>query len=223
MKTLIFGSTGSLGSAIMDTIQDDFKITRVSVSDNDPATIKYGSPDYDQLIKNEEFNAVIWAGGLNTNDSIIDLNLEKLNELLEANLLFIVKSLSNLKNSSALAENCSLVIVSSIWQDFSRNNKFSYTVSKSALAGVVKSVATDLGKLGIRINSVSPGVVLNEMSRKNLSVEQIAKFKAETPLGRLISPEEVANTVAWLISNKSSGITGQNIVVDGGWTISRYV
>jgi NAD(P)-dependent dehydrogenase (short-subunit alcohol dehydrogenase family) len=110
-----------------------------------------------------------------------------------------------------------LAIVSSIWQLESRPGKFSYTVSKAALQGLVKSCALDLGPSGILINAVLPGVVDTPMTRSHLSAEQIAAITAQSALGRLPEPADIASAVAFLVSQVNRSITGQFLTVDGGF------
>jgi NAD(P)-dependent dehydrogenase (short-subunit alcohol dehydrogenase family) len=115
------------------------------------------------------------------------------------------------------------VILGSVWQNVARSNKTAYITSKSALTGLVRGLAVEFGPLGISINGVLPGVVESEMTRKNLSQDQIEKIATGTPGHLLITAEQVANIVTFLLSKDSSGINGQSIVVDNGWTISRDV
>jgi NAD(P)-dependent dehydrogenase (short-subunit alcohol dehydrogenase family) len=122
-----------------------------------------------------------------------------------------------------LAKNSRLLIVSSVWQRLSRKNKFSYSVSKSSIAGIVKSVTADYGKEGITINAILPGVIKNEMTLKNLSQDQIEKIESTTPLGKLVTPQEVALIATWLLSPDSSGIAGQSITIDNGWSDIRDI
>ena len=122
-----------------------------------------------------------------------------------------------------LAPTSRLLIVSSVWQNLSRKNKFSYSVSKSAIAGMVKSVTADYGIKGITINAILPGVINNEMTVKNLSQDQIRKIESATPLGKLVTPQEVASIATWLLSPESSGVAGQSITIDNGWSDIRDI
>jgi NAD(P)-dependent dehydrogenase (short-subunit alcohol dehydrogenase family) len=110
-----------------------------------------------------------------------------------------------------------MVIVSSIWEKLTRANKLSYTISKSALSGMVKNIAYDLSKDNILINNVLPGVIDNEMTRKALSQEQINYVSSYMYFNRLINLEDVYNAVKYLII-ENTGITGQSINVDLGFT-----
>lgn len=223
MKILVFGGNGSIGKEITKLLSSEHELFIASHKGSKESLAKFETDGFKEVLINGPFDGVIWASGKNTNDTIAELNYQLFNEILEANLNFIVRTLSSLIQSKSIKDGASLVLISSIWQDFARNSKFSYVVSKSALSGMIKSLSVDLGPRGIRVNSVSPGVVLNEMTQRNLNKDQIQKIQSETPLRQLVTETDVANTVAWLISPLSKGITGQNLIVDGGWTISRYV
>jgi 3-oxoacyl-[acyl-carrier protein] reductase len=72
--------------------------------------------------------------------------------------------------------------------------------------------------LGIRVNAVLPGVIDTPMTRKALSTEAINRIERETPFGKLVSEDELASVVSWLLSRESQGVLGQFIQVDNGWT-----
>jgi NAD(P)-dependent dehydrogenase (short-subunit alcohol dehydrogenase family) len=134
-----------------------------------------------------------------------------------------VESLRYLIKQNLLATNCSLVVISSVWQQLTRKNKFSYSVSKAALEGLVNPVMADFSGTGLRINSVLPGVVDSKMTRQNLSESQIEKVQMETPTQTLVTTEELARVVAWLVSADSRGVNGQFITVDNGWSHVRSI
>jgi 3-oxoacyl-[acyl-carrier protein] reductase len=89
-----------------------------------------------------------------------------------------------------------------------------YAATKAGVLGLTRSAARALGPEGIRVNAVAPGPVASRMTSA-LPDEALAGILASTALGRVVSPGEVADTIAWLVSG-SSAITGQTVVVDGG-------
>ena len=91
-----------------------------------------------------------------------------------------------------------------------------YTTAKSALVGFSKNLATDLGPYGIRVNCVAPGLVAPTTSSAHTKESVKDKLIAQTPLGRIATPEDVAGPVLFLASDWSRFMTGQVLVVDGG-------
>jgi NAD(P)-dependent dehydrogenase (short-subunit alcohol dehydrogenase family) len=164
-----------------------------------------------------ELHAVVWAQGLNASDSITSFDPATFQSLWQSNVLFIAASLSSLLSAGKLVEGSRLCVISSIWQLESRLGKLSYTVSKAALQGLVKSCAIDLGSRGILINAVLPGAVDTPMTRNQLSSEQIAAIISQTALGRLADPEDIATATSFLVSPSNRFITGQFLTVDGGF------
>ena len=97
------------------------------------------------------------------------------------------------------------------------SNMSDYVVSKYSLLGISKCLAAELARFNITVNSVSPSLI-----ETNLTKDLPSKFKeislSQTPLGKEITPKDVANTVLFLLSDNSNNITGENIVVSGGQT-----
>jgi NAD(P)-dependent dehydrogenase (short-subunit alcohol dehydrogenase family) len=94
-----------------------------------------------------------------------------------------------------------------------------YTASKGAAVQFTKSLAVDYAAAGIRANAVCPGMVETPMTRWRLDVPELrAEAEANIPLGRVARPEEIADAVALLASDRLAYMTGHTLVVDGGWT-----
>jgi NAD(P)-dependent dehydrogenase (short-subunit alcohol dehydrogenase family) len=94
-----------------------------------------------------------------------------------------------------------------------------YYASKHGVVGLTKAAAVEYGKAGIRVNAVCPGVIQTEMAARLLQDNNQLELAITSmhPLGRLGTPEEVAQTVVWLSSDAASFVTGQAIAVDGGY------
>jgi NAD(P)-dependent dehydrogenase (short-subunit alcohol dehydrogenase family) len=99
-----------------------------------------------------------------------------------------------------------------------------YVTGKSALFGLTKSMAIDYGPHNIRVNAISPGIIDSgrpDIQRYKQDQAIMQFWHDMTVLKRLGQPEEVAATVLFLASDEASYITGQNLAVDGGWTIGH--
>ena len=223
---LVFGATGYLGNAIKKGLENEKKISLGVSRKNTQGNLlklEIKSDLNDWEIEKESITGVIWAQGLNSNDSVGSFDNDSFNEVINANISYIINTLNWMLDSNLISNGARLVIISSIWEKTSRANKLSYSVSKSALSGLVKSLAIDLAKKQISVNAVLPGVIDSPMTHNNLTKDQISRIVEGTPLGKLITAEMITNVCSFLLSEKSLGITGQSILVDGGWTNSRFI
>ncbi|MEO1638910.1 MAG: SDR family oxidoreductase [Pseudomonadota bacterium] len=102
--------------------------------------------------------------------------------------------------------------------------RFAYGASKAAVIGMTKSIAADYVTEGIRCNAICPGTVESPSLNDRLAAtgdydKALAAFKARQPMGRLGTPEEIAELVCYLASDMAAFTTGQAIAVDGGWSL----
>jgi len=223
-EAIVFGASGSIGKSIVKELKSQHEVTRVSTKKRPGYFTLNSTEDYVELRKlKKKFSAVVWANGQNTNDSILNLNEKTFLEVLDANLLYIINSSKFLLDHNLLKNGAKLCIISSIWQNLSRNDKFSYTVSKSALLGLVQSFSCDLAQRGMRVNAILPGPLNNEMTKKALSKNQLAKMLNETPYNKLINSKQVGKVAKWICSSESDGVVSQFIELDYGYSKLRQI
>lgn len=110
-----------------------------------------------------------------------------------------------------------IVMMSSVSGIKGNIGQTAYGASKAAMIGLSRSLAVEIGRFGIRVNSLLPGFIDSEMLQ-SFPKEKMAAMRSLIPMRRLGQPEEVASAVAWLVGNGSRYMTGQTLVVDGGMT-----
>lgn len=111
-----------------------------------------------------------------------------------------------------------IVNIASMWGEVGASCEAAYSAAKAGVIGLTKALAKEVGPSGVRVNAVSPGVVMTDMMA-GFSDEDVAALKEETPLISLGSPEDIADAVIFLASEKARFITGQVLSVNGGMVI----
>ncbi len=108
-----------------------------------------------------------------------------------------------------------IVNISSIWGEIGGSCEVHYSAAKAGIIGLTKALAKEVGLSNINVNSVSPGVILTDMTAV-FDEDTMNELKAEAPLNRIGTPEDVAGAVAFLLSRDADFITGQDLAVNGG-------
>jgi len=219
---LVFGASGSIGSEIVEVLKSQgHSVVEANRTSAKTGNLVLSRDDWASAAKNlGPFEGVVWAQGVNSSETVLSASKEEILAVFEANVVFIAETLKQLIQQEAIKKPCRAVVLSSIWQESSRSSKLSYSISKSALAGLVKSIAIDLASKNFSINAVLPGVLDTKMTRANLTNDQIKSIEERTLGGQLVTTKEIANVVSWLLSEQSSGINGQFITVDNGWSVA---
>lgn len=227
-KLLIFGGTGVLGAAIAEKYQaNDYQVTygvrKISNPDNQ-FLLPLSEEPVPEPLKGQLFDTVIFAQGANNNDSVMNHSIDDLNRLFEANVTFISETSKALILHNLIKHKGKIVILSSFWEQLTRQDKMSYTVTKAAVGGLVRSMAVDLGNAkGILVNGLLPGVVDSPMARGLLKPEQIENVQWQTPGHQMVVPLDVANAAYLLGCEDNTAISGQSLFVDYGFSIARVL
>ena len=111
-----------------------------------------------------------------------------------------------------------IINMSSIWGEVGASCEVAYSASKAAVIGFTKALAKEFAPSGITVNCISPGIIDTDMNRL-LDDEVLSELKEETPIGRIGKPDDIAEAVEFLISDKASFITGQVLGVNGGFVV----
>jgi NAD(P)-dependent dehydrogenase (short-subunit alcohol dehydrogenase family) len=170
------------------------------------------------------FDGVVFSAGIVENNPLKFFSQEKYRRLCAINQESPILMMGELVRKNKIASHGAIVFLSSITGAvIGMKGIAPYAASKAALVGAAKVMALELAHKNIRVNCVAPGMVNTELvqNASYLSEENKKADMARYPLGnRYAEPEEVAGVISFLIGSDSSFITGQTIVIDGGFTLN---
>ncbi|MDD4352422.1 MAG: 3-oxoacyl-ACP reductase FabG [Candidatus Gracilibacteria bacterium] len=148
--------------------------------------------------------------------SFDETDIETWNKTIESNLLGTYNCLKAVSKEMKKQKSGKIVNVSSIAAIVGSLTSVPYAASKAGINAITKTLAPELGKFNITINSVAPGPVDTDLMKGNYSQAMIDKLAGETPLGRIALPEDIARAILFFSSEDSDFVNGQTLIVDGG-------
>ncbi len=218
MRTaLVTGASRGIGEAIAARLQKDgYQVLTPARAELDLSS----NASIDAYLANLQHpvDILVNDAGINRIAVLEDVSLLDLQETLQINLLAAFRLVQGVVPAMRQQKYGRIVNVSSIWSVVSRAGRASYAMSKTALNGMTRSLAVELAASNILINAVAPGYVLTDLTRQNNPPHELAKISQIIPAQRFAEPSEIASVVAFLCSEQNSYLTGQTIVVDGGYT-----
>ena len=147
-----------------------------------------------------------------------DLSDAEWNRFLEVNLTGPRNTIRSVLPDMIRAQSGCIVNIASIWGLRGASCEVAYACTKAGVIAMTRSLALELAPSHLRVNCVAPGVIDTDMCRP-LGEETLTDLAAQTPLGRLGTPEDIAAAVAFLASDQASFLTGQVLTADGGFTV----
>ncbi len=217
-KVLLLGGSGDIGTAIGTEFQRRGYI--VTAPTHAELNLEESSEWGTYFSRaGDDYDVVVHSAGINIPKVFESLSLDDFLRTSMVNcfslfgiLQFLIPGMKKRKRGNILA-------ISSLYSVFSRVGRLPYSVSKHGLNGMIKTLALELAPNGILVNSLSPGFVDTKMTRKNNSAAVIEALEKKIPLGRLAHPEEIARVAYFLCSPDNTYMNGQNIIIDGGFSI----
>ena len=214
---LVTGGSRGIGKSIKESLMNE-QIEVISPSRNELDLSSFESmnnflTNFSTSIDILVNNAGILKVGQHNELSSIDFQ-----EILQVNVIAPFVLMSKLSHSMKENKYGRIVNVSSIWSQVSREGRSVYSASKAAVDSLTRSFALELSPYSILVNSIAPGYVNTELIKKNNSQTELDSIKKNIPLERFAEPSEIANLATFLCSEKNSYITGQVIIMDGGYT-----
>jgi len=165
-------------------------------------------------------DVLINNAGMNVPEKISKISWDTWRMTLQTNLTSAVRLIQFLAPGMSSRGYGRILNTSSILGIVTKEGRAAYSMTKAALNALTRSAALEFGAGGVLVNSLAPGYVDTELTRKNNSPEEMASIISSIPLGRMADPKELAKVAGFLVSDQNTYLTGQTIVVDGGFTCS---
>jgi NAD(P)-dependent dehydrogenase (short-subunit alcohol dehydrogenase family) len=165
-------------------------------------------------------NGLVNCAGISTTLPLNSITIQKMEEFVQTNVIGPINLTKHVVKATHFSEaGGSVIFISSVMGVAGENGKTLYSMTKGALVASVKSMAIELAQKKIRVNTISPGVVVTPMSNSSVYSMDEVSFKRITglhPLG-LGNVEDIANACVFLLSDAARWITGTNLIIDGGY------
>lgn len=233
---LITGASGGIGSAIALKLAEEGYSLYLHYHQNEAAIhdllvrLSEFSGEYIPIQANLEeqegykkvtaniftIDAFIHCSGTSHYGLLIDLKEEVLDQLLTLHVKAPLLLTKELLPKMLSKRKGNIIIISSIWGQTGAACEVAYSTVKGAQLAFVKALSKETALNGIRVNAVAPGAIETQMLNQ-FTKDELEEVKAEIPVGRLGSPENIADGVSFLLSEKSAYMTGQVLAINGGW------
>ncbi len=169
------------------------------------------------LGKLKKIDVCVNNAGINAIDYIHEARVEDWNDIMAVNLkapFLITREISKIMKKNRYGR---IINIASVYGTKSREKRSVYSASKFGIKGLTVSVSNELARYNVLVNTVSPGFVLTELTRRILSKREIRELISRIPEKRFAAPEEISRVILFLSSPLNTYLTGQDIVVDGGY------
>lgn len=229
-KTLVTGGTRGIGFAIAKILLEaGFKVsvTGSKLGGKGPAGSIYLACDFSDRratgafakeIAKQGFDILINNAGINKIGPMADYDPKDFEKIQQVNLTAPFLLCQAVVPGMCQRQFGRIVNITSIFGVVSRAGRSAYSTSKFGLFGMSRALALEVAKDNVLVNCLAPGFIDTDLSREILGEKGIAEVVQRIPMGRMGKAEEIAQTVKFLVSDENSYLTGQNIVVDGGYT-----
>ncbi len=168
--------------------------------------------------RDDKIDILVNNAGTNVLNAVTDIDLATWEAMVQVNLAAALRLVQTFAPTMVVRGWGRILNLSSIFSLVTRERRAAYSMTKAALNALTRSAAVEYGPGGVLVNALAPGYVDTDLTRQNNSSEALAQICGSIPLRRMASVAELAKIAAFLVSEANSYLTGQVVVVDGGFT-----
>ena len=229
-KALVTGGTRGIGAAVAVALRDaglDVVVTGTSPAGEAPEgcdylvadlTVPAAAEGFAAEVAGAGFSILVNNAGVNKVGRVDGYQLSDLERILDVNLVAPYLLCRAVVPGMRAQQFGRIVNITSIFGVVSKAGRSAYSASKFGLFGLTRALALEVAEDNILVNCLAPGFVDTELTRTVLGAAGIAEMVQQVPMRRLARPEEIARYVAFLCGEDNTFMTGQTMVVDGGFT-----
>ena len=173
---------------------------------------------FKEINKYERIDCIVNNAGINRLNYINKTSMNDFDEMMEVNLKLPYQIIRNISKKMLKNSYGRIVNIGSIFGVISKEKRSIYSATKFGIHGITVGSSNDLAKNNIFVNTVSPGFVLTDLTKQNLSSKEMELLKKQIPAKKLADTSYISNLVLFLLSDYNKYITGQNVIADGGFT-----
>lgn len=231
---LVIGGSRGIGNAIVESLREQHCNVIYTSTSRDAKALDDNTTHWHLDLKSADsiqqcakrvlalpaLDIFVHNAGVSNPEPVWALTAESMMDVMQTNVLGPLSLFPSVATKMKQQQSGRIILIASIAGSVVKPNATVYSATKAATASFARTLACDLAPFGILVNALSPGPTHTDMVEHLLSASDIAKIADKIPLGRLAYPREVANVALFLCSEMNTYITGQNLIIDGGFTIT---
>ncbi len=229
-RAVVTGATRGIGFATAERLLKngmDVIVTGTSQDANYPEGATYHQVDFldDKslvefigFLKQQDIDILVNNAGINKIGEFASIDIDDFDQILRVNLrtpFLLCQAVLPYMKKNGWGR---IVNLTSIFGNITKEFRAPYSSSKFGLDGMTAALSAEVSEFGILANSVGPGFIDTDLTRKILGHQGMIELKDKIPMKRLGKTDEIASLVSWLVSEENTYMTGQNLMIDGGFS-----